>query len=58
MWYDAGALGVLMCITGGDLDLHSKLRVGELVVSVLMLFTVRRLFHGLQVYSFFDLTWC
>lgn len=51
-------LGGVELISSGGLDLRCELRVGELVVSVLMLFPSWKLFHSLRVYSFFDLVSC
>lgn len=39
LWYDSSNLGGLMCFTGGDLDRRCELRAGEVVVSMLALFT-------------------
>lgn len=44
-----------MCATGGSFDRRRELRLGELIVSVFMLFTLEGLFHSLRVYDFLDL---
>lgn len=58
MWFDVCALGRLVCITGSDFDCRCEERVGELVVSVLTLFTSGRLVHDLQECGFFDPVCC
>lgn len=48
----AYALGGLKLITSGDLDRHHKLRVEELVITVLKLYALWKLFQDLRVYNF------
>lgn len=56
--YNACAPGGIICITGGYLDRCSKLRVGELVVSVLKFFILWQLFCCLRLYELSCLVCC
>lgn len=58
LWYDAFALGGLMCVINGDFDRGRVQRVRELAVSVLLLAVLRQLFHSSPVHSIFDLARC